>query len=188
MFKWLGKHILSLDKRFKVIKSQTTDSVYYCIGKYKIRISNHFGKCWDGENENNVDFVYCLNKKLFTVIFNNGRGTLILDLKESKALVTSLYYQYILTTFNDDKSLETKERTRECFLNRENSWETFSNFLNKEYSYYSNFSKAQRKYLKKIYQAHGIKGHDFIKCFEAIGEKETKNIKNETIKEAFNIS
>lgn len=41
MIDWLERHILSLDKKCEITNSNTTDSIYYTFGDFKIRVSNH---------------------------------------------------------------------------------------------------------------------------------------------------
>lgn len=110
MIDWLERHILSLDKKCEITNSNTTDSIYYTFGDFKIRVSNHLPSNF---NSCDVNIVQSLNAKLYTVTIRHGSSTLILDYKELKKFISSAYLQYRLNSVNSEMRKKVKEIYKE---------------------------------------------------------------------------
>lgn len=178
MIDWLERHILSLDKKCEITYSNTTDSIYYTFGDFKIRVSNHLPSNF---NSCDINIVRSLNAKLYTVTIKHGSSTLILDYKELKKFISSAYLQYRLNSVNSEMRKKAKEIYKE-YVNSD-KWDIFVTCTDMVASKYKTLSKHQKGLLKNLFTNNNIKGENFMECLKKINSAMT----DEEIKKAFNI-
>lgn len=177
MIDWLERHILSLDKKCEITNSNTTDSIYYTFGDFKIRVSNHLPSNF---NSCDVNIVRSLNAKLYTVTIRHGSSTLILDYKELKKFISSAYLQYRLNSVNSEMRKKAKEIYKE-YVNSD-KWDIFVTCTDMTASKYKTLSKHQKGILKKLFINNQIRGEKFIEGLKKINF----TMSDEEIEDTFN--
>lgn len=177
MIDWLERHILSLDKKCEITNSNTTDSIYYTFGDFKIRVSNHLPSNF---NSCDVNIVQSLNAKLYTVTIRHGSSTLILDYKELKKFISSAYLQYRLNSVNSEMRKKVKEIYKE-YVNSD-KWDIFVTCPDMTASKYKTLSKHQKGILKKLFINNQIRGEKFIEGLKKINS----TMSDEEIEDTFN--
>ncbi|UWF82421.1 MAG: hypothetical protein [Bacteriophage sp.] len=177
MIDWLKKYILTLDKKCEITNSNTTDSVYYTFGTFKIRVSNHLPSNF---NSCDISIVRSLNTKFYIVTVKHGSSALVLTYKELKTFLCSTYWQYKLNTVNAEMRKKAKEIYKE-YVNSDD-WEIFVTCTDITSSKYKTLSKHQKGILKKQFINNQIRGEKFIEGLKKINS----TMSDEEIEDTFN--
>lgn len=116
--KYIERYILKICPTAVVMKSKTTESVYYELADgFTIRLSEHIG--WYAKDK--VSIVKAFNTSDFIVILGSSPFPLIKSRKEVKEMIKALYENHVITSLAHKFHEEKKKSELESI----DDWGTF---------------------------------------------------------------
>ena len=158
--KYIGQYIRQICPEVEVVKSKTTESVYYRMGNgFIVRLSEHIGSfCKSG-----ISIVKSFNTNDFIVTVENNPFPLIKCRNEVKEMIKVLYeyhkLSYITKGFYEDK--------HRLELEMELEWEKFWDMVCKDCYNARYFTQPQKLLIRKYFDG-GLRGLKMVECIKRI--------------------